>query len=156
MSERYFMLMGSPRRRQVLGPHRSDHHAGWLEIDSFSWGSPEGIGQGRGGGGGTGKAKFSQLTFSRTPDMASTQLFVHCHAGDGFDLVLLDVWDDTAQRSKVKFEFLNVTISSCSHGSDSASFTIDFADMGLIPAAGARTASVNPAMIKLALAGAAR
>jgi type VI protein secretion system component Hcp len=155
MSDRYFMLMGSPRKRQVLGPHRLDHHAGWLEIGGFSWGAPEEAGPGDSGGG-PGKAKFRQLTFWRTPDLASTQLFRHCHAGEGFDLVLLDIWDDSAQRSKAKFEFLDITISSCRHGPDAASFTIDFADMGLIPGSGTRTAAVDPAVIKLALASAAR
>ena len=155
MSERYFMVMGAPRKRQVLGPHRPDHHAGWLEIGGFSWGAPEGAGLGDSGGG-AGKAKFRQLTFWRTPDLASTQLFRDCHAGEGFDLVLLDIWDDSAQRSKAKFEFLGVIISSYQHSPDAAIFTIDFADIGLIPAAGARTASVNPAMIKLTVASAAR
>ena len=152
MSERYFVLMGSPRKRQVRGPHRLDHHAGWLEVDSFSWPDPSGAG----GGGGAGKARFRQLEFSRTPDFASTQLYLHCHAGEGFDLVLLDIWDDRAQRSKVKFEFLDVVISTCKQGHGSASFTLDFADMSLIPAGGAKTAATNPAMIKIALARAAR
>jgi type VI secretion system secreted protein Hcp len=151
MSERYFVMMGSPRRRQVRGPHRLDHHAGWLEIDSFSW--PDS--RGAGGGGGAGKARFSQLEFSRVADFASTQLFLHCHAGEGFDLVLLDIWDDRRQRSKAKFEFLDVMISSCKQSPGSASFTLDFASMSLIPAGGVKTAASNPAMIKMALARAA-
>ncbi len=149
MSTRYFVLMGSPRGRQVLGPHRLDHHAGWLEIDSFSWVQPSGAG-------GAGKPRFSQLEFSRTADSASMRLFLHCHAGEGFDLVLVDIWDDTAQRSKAKFELRDVMISSCKPGPGSAGFVLDFAEMSLIPAAGAKTAAINPTMLKVALAGAAK
>lgn len=155
MSERYFMMMGSPRRRQVRGPHRLDHHAGWLEIDSFSWGESSGRSAG-GGGGGAGKARFSQLEFSRTADSASMQLYLHCHAGEGFDLVLLDIWDDKAQRSKAKFEFLDVMISSCRHGPGSASFTLYFADVSVIPGSGANAAAINATAIKVALARAAK
>jgi type VI protein secretion system component Hcp len=149
MSTRYFALMGSPRSRQVLGPHRLDHHAGWLEIDGFTWIAPSGAG---GGGGGAGKARFSQLEFSRTADSASMRLFLHCHAGEGFDLVLVDIWDEQAQRSKTKFELLDVMISSCTRNHDRAIFTLDFADMSLIPAGGAKSAAISPAMIKMALA----
>lgn len=151
MSDRYFMMMGSsPRKRQVRGPERLDHHSGWLEIDSFSWVEPSGV------GGGAGKPRFSQLKFSRVADAASLRLFLHCHAGEGFDLVLLDIWDDEAHRSKAKLEFLDVTILSCSQHDAWANFLLGFEDMGLIPGSGGKTAAINPAMIKVTLAAAAR
>lgn len=84
------------------------------------------------------------------------RLFLHCHAGEGFDLVLLDIWDDTAQRSQTKFELRNVMISSCKPGSGWASFVLDFADMSLIPTAGAKIAAINPAMLRVAVARAAK
>jgi hypothetical protein len=84
------------------------------------------------------------------------QLFHHCHAGEGFDLVLLDVWDDKAKRSKTKFELRNVTIQTCSQRHDGAIFTLDFEDFGLIPGSVAKTASTSPAMIRLTPASAAK
>ena len=142
----YFLLMGSPGRRQVLGPHRPDHHAGWLDVDSFSW-----LTQGGLKGGGPGKAGKAQLEVSRASDLASTRLLLHCHAGEGFDLVVLDAWDDAAGRSKVRFEFREVIIASCRHDSGVATFTLDFAEIKQIP----KPQPLDPVTFKLALTGAA-
>lgn len=156
MSERYFMMFGSPGKRQVRGPHRRDHHAGWLEIISFSWRDPEA----RGGGAGAGKATFRELEFWLRASPASLQLQVHCHAGEAFDLVVLDVWDDSAQTSKGKLELYGVMIATCTSGSDRDGpingFTLDFEGMEMSAGAGPQSAGMRTAAVQVALAKAAR
>jgi len=142
----YFLLMGSPGRRQVLGPYRPDHHAGWLDVDSFSW-----LAQNDSTGVGPGKAKKARLDVWRVSDLASTRLFLHCHAGEGFDLVVLDAWDDKAERSKVRLEFRDVIITGCRHDGGMANFTLDFAEIKQVP----KPQPLNPTTFKMVLNGVA-
>jgi type VI protein secretion system component Hcp len=151
MSERHFMM---PGKRQVRGPHRRDHHGGWLEIIGFSWGDSHG------GSGGAGKATFRELEFWLRSSAASLQLQIHCNAGEVFDLVVLDVWDDSAQRSKGKLDLYGVMIAAYNIGSDREgpinAFTLNFEGMQMSPGAAPQSAGIRPAAVRTVLAKAAR
>ena len=138
----------------MRGPHRRDHHAGWLEIIGFFWRDSHG------GSGGAGKANTRELEFWMRASAASLQLQIHCNAGEVFDLVVLDVWDDSAQKSKGKLELYDVMIAAYGSGIDPEgpvdAFTLNFEGMQMSPGAGPQTAGIRPAAVRAALAKAGR
>jgi len=154
MSDCYFMMFGSPGKAQVRGPHRSDHHAGWLEIMTFHWV------EGHAGSGGAGKATFRELEFWMRASAASQQLWSYGMAGGAFDLVVLDIWDDGARRSKGKLELYDVLVAAYRSASDPegplGGFTLSFGGLRVSPGAGPQTAGISPAAVQAALARAAR
>ena len=154
MSDRHFMMFGSPGKVQVRGPHRSDHHAGWLEIMAFHWV------EAHAGSAGAGKATFRELEFWMRASAASLELWSYGMAGGAFDLVVLDVWDDSARKSKGKLELHDVTVAAYHGGSDPegllSGFMLSFGGLQMSPGAGPQTAGISPAAVQAALARAAR
>jgi type VI secretion system secreted protein Hcp len=69
----------------VDGESTDDKHKDWIEIDSFSWGLGEIIGedstQPRGGGGAAGKVQIQDFSFVKKIDKASPVLMLSCATG---------------------------------------------------------------------------
>ena len=154
MSDRYFMMFGSPGRAQVRGPHRCDHHASWVELISLYWVQPHA------GNGGAGKTVVSELDCLMRASAASQELQLYGTAGGAFDLVVLDIWDDSTQKSKGKFELRDVMMRHYSTVSDAegpmVGFRLSFRELKVAPGGGPRTAGITPAAIQVALAKSAR
>ena len=91
---------------------------------------------------------------------ASLELRTYGMAGAAFDLVVLDVWDDSARKSKGRLELHDVTVATYRSGSDPegplTGFTLSFGGMRMSPGAGPQTAGISPAAVQAALAKAAR
>lgn len=69
----------------VDGESTDDKHKDWIEIDSFSWGLGQIIGedsiQPRGGGAGAGKVSVQDFNFVKKIDKASPVLMLSCATG---------------------------------------------------------------------------
>lgn len=69
----------------VDGESTDDKHKDWIEIDSFSWGLGQIIGedgtQPRGGGGGAGKVQVQDFNFVKKIDKSSPVLMLSCATG---------------------------------------------------------------------------
>src|SRR5262245_8586842 len=157
---KYFLMIGSPGKVQVRGLSKSTHHAGWLEIDSFTWVSPRPTPSSAAGvAPSTESHSPVELQLSRRADQVSPILMMHCTNGTFFDVVVLDVWDSVAKRSKTKLHFTSVIITACQVGggglSATESFSINFSSMKMGGAAGPETDATNPAAIQFALTRAA-
>jgi hypothetical protein len=91
---------------------------------------------------------------------ASQELWSYGMAGGAFDLVVLDIWDDSARRSKGKLELYDVMVAAYRSGSDPegplSGFTLNFGGLQMSAGARPQTAGISPAAVQAALAGAAR
>lgn len=72
----------------VDGESTDDKHKDWIEIDSFSWGLGQIIGEdgtqprgGGGGGGGAGKVQIQDFNFVKKIDKSSPVLMLSCATG---------------------------------------------------------------------------
>jgi type VI protein secretion system component Hcp len=149
-----FLMIGSPGKTQVRGLHRGDHHAGWLEIESFGWVSPPQPQR---------AARLDpdapilvELVLTRKTDQVSPELMMHSVSGTWFDVIVLDVWDRVARKSKVKFHFAGALITSFTTSASADTFSINFESMKMAGAAGAQTTAPSRAAIQFALGQAAR
>jgi type VI protein secretion system component Hcp len=159
MSE-YFLMVGSPGKVQVRGLSKTRHHAGWLEIASFTWVSPRpSPSSAAGDSPSTTEHPPLELQLSRKADQVSPILMMHCANGTLFDVVVLDVWDSAAKRSKIKLHLDNVIITACQVGGGGPSaietISINFSSMHVGGAAGPQTDGTNPAAIWFTLTRAA-
>jgi hypothetical protein len=148
-----FLMIGSPGKTQVRGLHRGDHHAGWLEIESFGWVSPPPRSAARLG---PDAPILVELLLTRKPDQVSPELMMHSVRATWFDVIVLDVWDRVARKSKVKFDFASALITSFNTTASGDTFSINFESMKIGAAAGAQTTAPSRAAIQFALGQAAR
>jgi type VI secretion system secreted protein Hcp len=83
----------------IQGESTKSGHQGWIELNSFSFGTPQtsarmntiGGTESATGGAGAGKASFHEFTITKTLDKASAVLFRACAAGKHFPTVTLDL-----------------------------------------------------------------
>lgn len=160
MRDKYFLQFGSPGKFQILGPLRCDHHSGWIEVDSWTWGpSPAntiavGAGVGRGGSAAR-AAAVREVAFWRKADSVSALLGSYGMAAAWFDRIAIEIWDDAAQRLKSRIDFGGASITSYQAIGGGDSFTIAFDDMKMA-GAWSKTAAIAPAALQVPCAKAAR
>lgn len=112
----------------VNGEVQDSQYAGWIEIDSFSWGASQTGTSASGGGGGAGKVSFEDFQLTKPTDKSSSTLFLKCANGQHFQKAHFEVrkaGGDASGASSVflKFDLVDVLVSSvqlaaASEGSD--------------------------------------
>jgi type VI secretion system secreted protein Hcp len=65
----------------IEGESTDAKHAGWLDVDSWSWGESQPQQPPTGGGGGAGKVRFQEFQFTTRVSKASPKLFLACAGG---------------------------------------------------------------------------
>jgi hypothetical protein len=148
MSMRYFMIFGSPAgRRQVKGPARCGHHSGWIELDHYVW--APGL-----------QRPQMEMGITVKEDAVSPRHDLIAAIDEIFDVVVLDLWDDSAQVSKGKVEFYRVMIASYQRlpadGPPSYIVVLNYVSEKVSPGAATKTAGIGPAATKIALASVPR
>lgn len=91
----------------------------------------------------------------------SPPLLLLARASEIFDLVVVDMWDDKAQRSQGKAELRGVVIAKMlretpREGPPVKMVVLDYASSKMIPGPGTKTAGIGPVGTQGALAMAAR
>ena len=74
----------------IDGESTNKAHAGWIEIQSFSWGLSNSLGGGGGGGGGASKPTFSPFAWTQGIDKSVVPLFMGVASGKHFKNATLD------------------------------------------------------------------
>ncbi len=65
----------------ATGESKDSNHAGWTDIDSFTWGAIQPHSMASGGGAGVGKVAFQDLNIVAKIDKVYTGLLKHCATG---------------------------------------------------------------------------
>ena len=120
--------------KDVEGEATPEHHKGWIQLDSFSWGAHN-PGSSSGGGMAGGKVEISNFTVTKQTDASSAMLFGNCCKGKHFDSAELEICKAGGDEKKplpylkLKFTELFVTDihwSGAAGGSDTPMETVDF------------------------------
>lgn len=119
----------------INGDSTIEGHTNWISIDSCQWGVGRGIGTaGSGKDRDTSTPSFSEMTFSKPTDIASTQLFAQAtygkKIGDKATVKWLQTGGDGGNQVYMTLELHEPIISSYSSSSGgdrpSESFSINF------------------------------
>ena len=65
----------------IEGESTDAKHAGWLDVDSWSWGENQPLQPATGSGAGAGKVHFQDFQFTSRVSKASPKLFLACASG---------------------------------------------------------------------------
>jgi type VI secretion system secreted protein Hcp len=65
----------------IEGESTDAKHAGWIDVDSWSWGENQPTPPAAGGGAGVGKVQFQEFQFTSRVSKASPKLFLACASG---------------------------------------------------------------------------
>ena len=65
----------------IEGDSTDAKHAGWIDVDSWSWGETQPVQPAGGSGGGAGKVHFQDFVFTSRVSKASPKLFLACASG---------------------------------------------------------------------------
>jgi type VI secretion system secreted protein Hcp len=132
----------------IKGDSQDPGHAGWIQVESMSWGAVTRRG-GSSAGGRSERPAMSEITITKKTDSSSPVLMRASVKGDIFDEVTLDM-TDASGRNYVSFQFHNVVVSHVSQSSGAAigpieTVTLNFAGAaatqgGSSPSTGATTA----------------
>jgi len=113
----------------IDGESRDKDHSGWIEVESFSWGSQGASVRGRDASRGRSRQAEpvmpGSLTITKSMDQASTSLMRACSSGKIFDEVIVDLLRTDEKTGLVQYTaytLLEVRLTSCaSSGSDERS-----------------------------------
>lgn len=100
----------------IPGESQDDKHKGEIDIMSFSWGASNVSSTSSGSGGGAGKVSVQDFSFSKSTDVSSPQLFLHCANGQHINSAVLTVRKQG--QDYVKWTLTNVLVSSYQTGGD--------------------------------------
>ena len=111
----------------IEGESTDSKHAGWIDVDSWSWGEshPAAPATG-GGGGGTGKVSFRDFFFTTRVSKGSPKLFLACASGQHLKearLVGRKVGKD--QQEFLTWTFSDVLVSSYQTGGTEQALPVD-------------------------------
>jgi type VI secretion system secreted protein Hcp len=97
----------------IEGESLDDKHAGWIDVDSWSWGEALPAAPAVGAGGGTAKVAMQDFHFSARMSKASPKLFLACAGGQHFkEARLAGRKAGKAQQDFLTWTFSDVLVSS--------------------------------------------
>ena len=91
----------------IEGESTNAKHAGWLDVDSWSWGENQPVQPATGSGASVGKVHFQDFRFTTRVSKASPKLFLACASGQHLKQAQLV----GVKAGKTKQEFLTWTFS---------------------------------------------
>ena len=102
----------------IEGESTDSKHAGWLDVDSWSWGETHPAAPaGGGGGGGAGKVSFGDFAFITRVSKASPKLFLACASGQHIkEAKLVGRRTGKDQQDFLTWTFSNVLVAAYQTG----------------------------------------
>ncbi len=122
----------------IAGEAKVPNHDKWLNVDSMQWGVGRAISSVAGGGDrDTSNPSFSEVTFSTSTDVASTELFAQAAGGkkicEKMEVHFIQTAGETKGQHFLKLHFYDPLISSYSMSSGgerpSESFSVNYTKM---------------------------
>jgi type VI secretion system secreted protein Hcp len=93
----------------IQGESKKSGHEGEIDVMSISWGASNSVQTGYGGGGGgAGNASFSDMTFIKTVDSSSNELFRRCANGKPIDEAVVTFRKQGGEQQ----EYLTITLDN--------------------------------------------
>jgi type VI secretion system secreted protein Hcp len=100
----------------IEGESTDAKHAGWIDVDSWSWGESQPL-QPAGSGAGAGKVHFSDMRFSTHVSKASPKLFLACASGQHIkEARLVGLRAGKERQEFLTWTFSDVLVSSYETG----------------------------------------
>jgi type VI secretion system secreted protein Hcp len=106
----------------IEGESTDAKHAGWLDVDSWSWGENQPLQPATGSGAGAGKVHFQDFQFTSRVSKASPKLFLACASGQHLKEVrLVGRKAGKAQQEFLTWTFSDVLVSGYETAADEGS-----------------------------------
>jgi type VI secretion system secreted protein Hcp len=110
----------------IEGESTDAKHAGWLDVDSWSWGENQPLQPATGSGAGAGKVQFRDFAFTTRVSKASPKLFLACASGQHLkEARLVGRKAGKEQQEFLTWTFLNVLVSSYETGGTEQALPMD-------------------------------
>jgi type VI secretion system secreted protein Hcp len=110
----------------IEGESTNAKHAGWLDVDSWSWGENQPVQPATGSGASVGKVHFQDFRFTTRVSKASPKLFLACASGQHLKQAqLVGVKAGKTQQEFLTWTFSDVLVSSYQTGGTEQALPMD-------------------------------